>query len=74
MHNRHNKSMVIVTVRLPKEYIDVLRVMVKRRIYPNVAEVIRTAVRDLIINECHLLSINWPLNASEKPSDGEEDF
>ena len=40
-----------VTVHLPEAYIEALDQLVRRRLYPNRAEAIRMAIRDLIINE-----------------------
>jgi len=39
------------TVYLPQVYIDALQELVRRKLYPNVSEAIRAAVRDLIVSE-----------------------
>jgi len=44
-------KMRVVTVHLPEAYIEALDLLVRRRLYPNRAEAIRMAVRDLIISE-----------------------
>lgn len=49
-------SMRVVTVHLPKPYVELIDELVRRRIYPNRAEAIRMAVRDLINNEIMLLT------------------
>ena len=43
--------LVIVTVHLPKIYVDKLEELVKRKLYTNRSEAIRMAVRDFIFNE-----------------------
>ena len=43
--------MKIVTVHLPGAYLDAIDELVKRKVYPNRAEAIRTAVRDLVMDE-----------------------
>jgi len=43
--------LVLVTVHLPKIYVDKLEELVRRRLYPNRSEAIRMAVRDLIFND-----------------------
>lgn len=40
--------MRLVTVHLPKSYIEGLEVLVKDNIYPNRSEAIRVAVRDML--------------------------
>mgnify|MGYP000038159206 CR=1 FL=1 len=45
------EAMKPITVHLPEAYIEALEVLVKAGYYPNKAEAIRTAVRDLIISE-----------------------
>lgn len=40
-----------VTVSLPEAYLEALDELVRRRLYPNRAEAIRIAVRDLIREE-----------------------
>ena len=46
--------MKVVTVHLPEAYLEAIDELVKRRLYPNRAEVIRMAVRDLIRREAKL--------------------
>ena len=43
--------LVLVTVHLPKIYVDKLEELVRRRLYVNRSEAIRMAVRDLIFND-----------------------
>jgi len=43
--------MKIVTVHLPEAYLEAIDELVKMKVYPNRAEVIRMAVRDLIQRE-----------------------
>jgi antitoxin ParD1/3/4 len=43
--------MKVVTVHLPEAYVEAIDELVKRRLYPNRAEAIRMAVRDLIRRE-----------------------
>jgi len=43
--------LVLVTVHLPKIYVDKLEELVRRRLYTNRSEAIRMAVRDLIFND-----------------------
>jgi len=43
--------MKLITIHLPEPYIKDLDKLVKEDIYPNRAEAIRIAVRDLLINE-----------------------
>ncbi|MEM4449321.1 MAG: ribbon-helix-helix domain-containing protein [Nitrososphaerota archaeon] len=44
-----------VTVYLPESYLEILDELVRRKIYPNRAEIIRVAVRDLIQSEAKTL-------------------
>ena len=46
--------MKVVTVHLPEAYLDAIDELVRRKMYPNRAEVIRMAVRDLIRREAKL--------------------
>ena len=46
--------MKVVTVHLPEVYLDVIDELVRRKLYPNRAEAIRTAVRDFIMEEKEL--------------------
>lgn len=46
--------MKVVTVHLPEVYLDIIDELVRRKLYPNRAEVIRTAVRDFIMEEASL--------------------
>ena len=48
--------MKVVTVHLPEAYLDAIDELVRRKLYPNRAEVIRMAVRDLIRRESRLLA------------------
>ena len=48
--------MKVVTVHLPEAYLEAIDELVKKRLYPNRAEVIRMAVRDLIRRESRLLA------------------
>jgi antitoxin ParD1/3/4 len=43
--------MKVVTVHLPEAYVEAIDELVKRGLYPNRAEAIRMAVRDLIRRE-----------------------
>ena len=43
--------LVLVTVHLPKIYVDRLEELVRRRLYVNRSEAIRMAVRNLILSE-----------------------
>jgi Arc/MetJ-type ribon-helix-helix transcriptional regulator len=43
--------MKVVTVHLPEAYLEAIDELVRRKMYPNRAEAIRMAVRDLIKNE-----------------------
>ena len=44
--------MQLITVHLPRSYIDGLEELVKEQIYPNRSEAIRVAVRDML--KCEL--------------------
>jgi Arc/MetJ-type ribon-helix-helix transcriptional regulator len=46
--------MKVVTVHLPEAYLDAIDELVRKKLYPNRAEVIRMAVRDLIRREAKL--------------------
>jgi Arc/MetJ-type ribon-helix-helix transcriptional regulator len=48
--------MKIVTVHLPEAYVEAIDNLVKNGYYPNRAEAIRMAVRDLIRREGHWLA------------------
>ena len=48
--------MKVVTVHLPEAYLEAIDELVKKKLYPNRAEVIRMAVRDLIRRESRLLA------------------
>jgi len=48
--------MKIVSVHLPEAYIEAIDELVRRKVYPNRAEVIRMAVRDLLRREGHWLA------------------
>jgi len=56
--------MRLITLNLPELYIRVLDDLVRNKYYPNRAEAIRTAVRDLIDRECFL--IRYPTQSSEE--------
>ncbi|MFB0551111.1 MAG: ribbon-helix-helix domain-containing protein [Nitrososphaeria archaeon] len=43
--------MKVVTVHLPELYIEAIDGLIERRLYPNRAEAIRTALRDFIKEE-----------------------
>jgi len=43
--------MKVVTVHLPEAYVEAIDALVRRKVYPNRAEAIRMAVRDLIRRE-----------------------
>jgi Arc/MetJ-type ribon-helix-helix transcriptional regulator len=45
------KIMKLITLYLPEPYIKALDQLVTERFYPNRAEAIRVAIRDLIIEE-----------------------
>jgi len=46
--------MKLITLYLPEKYIQQLDLLVERKLYPNRAEAIRFAVRDLLLNESSL--------------------
>jgi antitoxin ParD1/3/4 len=48
--------MKVVTVHLPEAYLEAIDELVRKRLYPNRAEVIRMAVRDLIRREARLMA------------------
>jgi len=56
--------MKMITLHLPELYIRVLDDLVRSNYYPNRAEAIRAAVRDLINREYVL--IRYPIQTSEK--------
>lgn len=43
--------MRLITVNVPEPYLKALDDLVKRKMYPNRAEAIRIAIRDLVISE-----------------------
>ena len=43
--------MKLITLHLPKPYIDALDRLVSEKYYPNRAEAIRVAIRDLLVVE-----------------------
>jgi Arc/MetJ-type ribon-helix-helix transcriptional regulator len=43
--------MKLITLYLPEPYIEALNQLVSEKLYPNRAEAIRVAIRDLINNE-----------------------
>ena len=43
--------MKLITLYLPEPYIEALDRLINERLYPNRAEAIRTAIRDLITDE-----------------------
>ena len=44
-------NMRLITLHLPKEWIQELDELVRRRLYANRSQAIRTAVRDLLLEE-----------------------
>jgi Arc/MetJ-type ribon-helix-helix transcriptional regulator len=46
--------MRVVTVHLPEAYVEAIDQLVKKGLYPNRAEAIRMAVRDLLRREARL--------------------
>jgi len=56
--------MKIVTVHLPEAYLEAIDELVRMKVYPNRAEAIRMAVRDLIQRE-------YPIVASLLKNNGE---
>lgn len=50
------KRMRIISLHLPEKYFKCLQELVDRKMYPNVSEAIRIAVRDLLI--AHKLLFN----------------
>jgi len=48
--------MKVVSVHLPEAYIEAIDELVRRKVYPNRAEAIRMAVRDLIRREAYWLA------------------
>ena len=49
-------DMKIISVHLPEAYIEAIDELVRRKVYPNRAEAIRMAVRDLIRREAYWLA------------------
>jgi antitoxin ParD1/3/4 len=45
---RHTSQMALITLYMPWTYLKALDELVKRRLYPNRAEALRFAARDLI--------------------------
>jgi len=45
-------KMKLITLYLPEPYIRKLDSLVRRKLYPNRAEAIRIAIRDMILEEC----------------------
>ncbi len=43
--------MKVVTICLPESYIDGMDKLIKQAMYPNRSEVIRIAIRDLLVDE-----------------------
>ncbi|MFH0749180.1 MAG: ribbon-helix-helix domain-containing protein [Candidatus Bathyarchaeota archaeon] len=46
-----NVCMKLITINLPETYLRDLEKLVKEDLYPNRAEAIRVAVRDMLVNE-----------------------
>lgn len=51
MFCRRTVEMKLITLYLPEPYIRALDSLVNERFYPNRAEAIRVAIRDLIVSE-----------------------
>ena len=51
MKKARSEPMQVITVHLPRSYIEALKALVEAGYYPSKAEAIRTAVRDLIMDE-----------------------
>jgi len=51
VHREGEADMKLITLYLPEPYIEALDQLVNERFYPNRAEAIRVAIRDLIKSE-----------------------
>jgi len=51
VHREGEAGMKLITLYLPEPYIEALDQLVNERFYPNRAEAIRVAIRDLIKSE-----------------------
>jgi len=54
-----SKTMEMVSIHLPEAYLEGLKELVRLRLYPNISEAVRTAVREFLKNECVLLQLQW---------------
>jgi Ribbon-helix-helix protein, copG family. len=59
------KKMVALSVHLPEAYVDAIDVLVAEGFYMNRSEVIRSAVRDLIMREMKHVSARKESAAAE---------
>ena len=48
---KRRSKMRLITLHLPEPYIQALDSLVKQKYYPNRAEAIRTAIRDMLSSE-----------------------
>ena len=51
------RKMKIISVQLPQSLINAIDTLVKRGVYPNRSEAIRTAIRDLVRKELYQTEI-----------------
>lgn len=58
------RNMKIISVQLPQSLINAIDTLVKRGVYPNRSEAIRTAIRELIRKELYQTEIS----EEEKPA------
>lgn len=49
--NREVRSMKLITIHLPESYLRDIDILVSERYYPNRAEAIRAAIRDMLATE-----------------------
>jgi len=57
----------LITILMPELYLKLLEDLISQKYYPNRAEAIRTAVRDLLVNENpSFFCIKYPSQSSEK--------
>ena len=54
-----SKTMEMVSIHLPEAYLEGLEELVRLRLYPNISEAVRTAVREFLKRECALLQLQW---------------
>mgnify|MGYP000159065573 CR=1 FL=1 len=54
-----SKTMEMVSIHLPEAYLEGLKELVRLRLYPNISEAVRTAVREFLKRECAILGLPW---------------